>query len=351
MRLFHWTVVAGCAINLIVEEGNTFHRAVGYVVAAAVAVRVVWGFVGNGHARFSDFIPTPAALLGYLRQLVSRNEPRYIGHNPAGSVMIFLLLGSLIAVSITGWMMGLDRFFGNETLEELHETFAMTILVSPASTSLPPSSRACVIARISSSPCLQEESANRRVRMSIMRLILIEDNHRLAESIRLGLEAEGFAVDRFDTLASARSALDGVPYDLILLDLGMPDGDGVALIASLRRSKVTTPILIITARDGIGDRVRGLDSGADDYLVKPFARRSWRRAVGRSCVVRGPASESSWRRERCRSIQSPARCGFKARTSTCRRGKWRFSNFLCAIAAEWSPRPPSMRPCMPCMPK
>ena len=88
VRLFHWTVVAGCAINLIVEEGNTFHRAVGYVVAAAVAVRVVWGFAGKGHARFSDFIPTPAALLGYLRQLVSRSEPRFIGHNPAGSVMI-----------------------------------------------------------------------------------------------------------------------------------------------------------------------------------------------------------------------------------------------------------------------
>ncbi len=129
VRLFHWTVVAGCAINLIVEEGNTFHRAVGYVVAAAVAVRLVWGFAGKGHARFSDFFPTPAALLAYLRQLVSRNEPRFIGHNPAGSVMIFLLLGSLIAVSITGWMMGLDRFFGNETLEELHEAFAMTILV------------------------------------------------------------------------------------------------------------------------------------------------------------------------------------------------------------------------------
>jgi cytochrome b len=129
VRLFHWTVVAGCAINLILEDGNKFHRAVGNVVAAAVAVRVVWGFVGAGHARFSDFIPRPAALLGYLRQLVSRSEPRFIGHNPAGSVMILLLLGSLIAVSITGWMMGLDRFFGNETLEELHENFAMAILV------------------------------------------------------------------------------------------------------------------------------------------------------------------------------------------------------------------------------
>jgi cytochrome b len=129
VRLFHWTVVAGCAINLIVEDGNEFHRAVGYVVAAAVAVRVVWGFVGAGHARFSDFVPRPAVLVGYMRQLVSRSEPRFIGHNPAGAVMILALLGSLIGVSITGWMMGLDRFFGNETLEELHETFAMTILV------------------------------------------------------------------------------------------------------------------------------------------------------------------------------------------------------------------------------
>ena len=104
-----------------------------------------------------------------------------------------------------------------------------------------------------------------------MRLILIEDNHRLAGSMRLSLEAEGFAVDAFETLAAARAALAGVPYDLILLDLGMPDGDGVELIAGLRRSKVATPVLIITARDGIGDRVRGLDAGADDYLVKPFA--------------------------------------------------------------------------------
>jgi cytochrome b len=129
VRLFHWTVVAGCAINLIIEEGNKFHRAVGYVVAAAVAVRVLWGFVGAGHARFTDFVPTPAALVGYLRRLFSRTEPRYIEHNPAGSVMILALLGSLIAVSITGWMMGLDRFLGNEAVEELHETFAMTIVV------------------------------------------------------------------------------------------------------------------------------------------------------------------------------------------------------------------------------
>ncbi len=104
-----------------------------------------------------------------------------------------------------------------------------------------------------------------------MRLILIEDNERLAESIRVNLEAEGFAMDHFGTLAMARRALDTAHYDLILLDLGLPDGDGMDLIRALRNRGVATPVLVITARDALGDRVRGLDSGADDYLSKPFA--------------------------------------------------------------------------------
>lgn len=104
-----------------------------------------------------------------------------------------------------------------------------------------------------------------------MRLILIEDNERLAESIADSLVGDGFAVDRYSTLADARTALSTAHYDLVLLDLGLPDGDGIELIRGLRRNGVATPVLVITARDAIGDRVRGLDSGADDYLVKPFA--------------------------------------------------------------------------------
>jgi cytochrome b len=128
VRLFHWTVVTGCAINLIFENGNRLHRAVGYGVAAAVAIRLIWGLVGHGHARFADFVPRPSTLIQYLRQLFARKEPRYIGHNPAGSIMIIALLGLLVAVSVTGWMMGLDRYFGDELLEELHEGSAMAIL-------------------------------------------------------------------------------------------------------------------------------------------------------------------------------------------------------------------------------
>jgi DNA-binding response OmpR family regulator len=104
-----------------------------------------------------------------------------------------------------------------------------------------------------------------------MRLILIEDSERLAESISRVLSSSGFAVDRVATLAAAQRALGVVSYDLVLLDLGMPDGDGMDLVRQLRRRRIETPVLVITARDGLGDRIRGLDLGADDYLVKPFA--------------------------------------------------------------------------------
>lgn len=103
-----------------------------------------------------------------------------------------------------------------------------------------------------------------------MRLLLIEDNERLAELLHAGLVAQGFAVDRCASLALARSTLAGAPFDLVLLDLGLPDGDGLDLVRELRRRANGLPVLIITARDALDARVRGLDCGADDYLVKPF---------------------------------------------------------------------------------
>ena len=103
-----------------------------------------------------------------------------------------------------------------------------------------------------------------------MRVLLAEDNARLASLITQGLSDEGFTLDWFDRLDRAREAVATVTYDLLLLDLGMPDGDGVDFIRAVRRSHDATPILVITARSGLDDRVTGLDSGADDYLVKPF---------------------------------------------------------------------------------
>lgn len=103
-----------------------------------------------------------------------------------------------------------------------------------------------------------------------MRLLLVEDNARLASLIREGLDAQGFAVDWCETVDGADHALKVNAYDLILLDLGLPDGEGLDLVRQVRRAKLMLPILILTARGGLDDRVKGLDAGADDYLVKPF---------------------------------------------------------------------------------
>lgn len=104
-----------------------------------------------------------------------------------------------------------------------------------------------------------------------MRLLLIEDHQRFAKFVSDGLEKEGFTVDRFDTGAAGEAAMATVQYDAIILDLGLPDQDGLDLLRSWREEGNKTPVLILTARDGIDDRVRGLNSGGDDYLLKPFA--------------------------------------------------------------------------------
>ncbi|MCS0497150.1 cytochrome b/b6 domain-containing protein [Ancylobacter sp. MQZ15Z-1] len=130
VRLFHWTVVAACILNLfILDDGDPPHRIVGYVVAGALAVRLVWGFIGTRYARFSDFVPTPSRLARYLAALAKGREPRVLGHNPAGAVMMLALMVLLAGVCLTGWMMGLDAFWGEDWLEGLHETLANAILV------------------------------------------------------------------------------------------------------------------------------------------------------------------------------------------------------------------------------
>jgi DNA-binding response OmpR family regulator len=104
-----------------------------------------------------------------------------------------------------------------------------------------------------------------------MRILLVEDNRRLNNSLRMSLVEDGYAVDpAFDGLEGeelARSA----EYDAIILDVMLPNKDGFTVCKELRSSRINTPILMLTARDAIEDRVTGLDSGADDYLVKPFS--------------------------------------------------------------------------------
>ncbi len=103
------------------------------------------------------------------------------------------------------------------------------------------------------------------------RILLVEDHERLAGLICKGLAASGVAVDVVDRGDAAWVALEQVPYQAMVLDRGLPDGDGLALLQRMRRAGLGVPCLVLTARDALRDRVEGLEAGADDYLPKPFA--------------------------------------------------------------------------------
>lgn len=103
-----------------------------------------------------------------------------------------------------------------------------------------------------------------------MRLLLVEDDSMIGSSVRLGLQQDGFTVDWVRDGRAAELAMANDVYDALLLDLGLPKKDGLDVLRTLRRRGNRTPVLILTARDAVADRVTGLDAGADDYLVKPF---------------------------------------------------------------------------------
>jgi len=104
-----------------------------------------------------------------------------------------------------------------------------------------------------------------------MRLLVVEDNKQLAELLAKGLQIAGYEVDVLSSLEEASTVLRTTFYAGLILDLGLPDGDGLTLLRELRHRNNPIPVLILTARGGLNDRVHGLRSGADDYLVKPFA--------------------------------------------------------------------------------
>lgn len=104
-----------------------------------------------------------------------------------------------------------------------------------------------------------------------MRLLLVEDNERFAALLKQGLAAAGFTVDVLATAADATAALRTSRPDVMILDLGLPDADGLVVLTEMRDRGDATPVLILTARGSVKDRVTGLQGGADDYLVKPFA--------------------------------------------------------------------------------
>ena len=128
-----------------------------------------------------------------------------------------------------------------------------------------------------------------------MRVLIVEDDPPLGDALTTGLRQVGHAVDWFRSGDPADAALVSAPYDAVVLDLGLPGGDGMAWLARWRARGVSVPVLILTARDGVDQRIAGLDAGADDYLIKPISidelaarlRAMVRRASGRA--------QSTWR--------------------------------------------------------
>ena len=126
-----------------------------------------------------------------------------------------------------------------------------------------------------------------------MRVLLIEDNELIAHGILAGLRAHGLTADGVRTAADAETTLLTVHFDVVILDLGLPDEDGMSLLKRLRAKGMALPVLILTARDAVPDRVAGLRAGADDYLIKPFdlnelvarLQALLRRVAGRSVEV------------------------------------------------------------------
>ena len=103
-----------------------------------------------------------------------------------------------------------------------------------------------------------------------MRILLVEDNQQLGDAVRKQMLGDGHATDLMASLSEARACLSTTAYDLILLDMMLPDGKGITLLQHLRQREDRTPVIILTALDQISDRIAGLNAGADDYLVKPF---------------------------------------------------------------------------------
>jgi len=125
-----------------------------------------------------------------------------------------------------------------------------------------------------------------------VRILLVEDNRRLNQSLKQSLTEDGYAVDSAFTGPDGEELAAMTPFDAIILDVMLPGKDGMAVCRELRRQRVTTPILMLTARDTVEDRVEGLDSGADDYLVKPFALVELRARL-RALLRRDSAEKSS----------------------------------------------------------
>jgi cytochrome b len=130
VRAFHWGLATSTLVAwLTSDEWKSAHIWVGYLATALVAFRIVWGFIGSPAARFRSFLHAPVEVVRYIADMATSREKRYLGHNPAGGMMIIALIVTVFLLCVTGWMQTLDRFWGDEWLEEVHELLADGLLV------------------------------------------------------------------------------------------------------------------------------------------------------------------------------------------------------------------------------
>lgn len=129
VRVFHWSLVLSFAVAWIsADEWKDLHEWAGYAAGALIAFRLVWGLVGPRYARFSQFVRKPSTVAGYLKDMGKGHERRYIGHNPAGGLMILALIASMAGLALTGWMTTTDAYWGVAWVKETHETLANLML-------------------------------------------------------------------------------------------------------------------------------------------------------------------------------------------------------------------------------
>ena len=130
VRIGHWFLVfCITAAWLTRHGGGAFHDWFGYCALGIVAARIAWGFFGSTHARFNDFVKSPAAIVEYAQALPRHHEQHYVGHNPLGGYMVLALLLSVALTSISGWLYTTDRFWGVAWVGESHEVLADALLI------------------------------------------------------------------------------------------------------------------------------------------------------------------------------------------------------------------------------
>jgi cytochrome b len=130
VRIFHWCLVASFATAWFTSSSrDEIHQWIGLIAAALIAFRLLWGFVGSPYARFTQFIRSPRITLGYVIDILKNREARYLGHNPAGGMMVLALLFAVSGTAFTGYLMTTDAWYGEDSMQITHSVFAYGVVL------------------------------------------------------------------------------------------------------------------------------------------------------------------------------------------------------------------------------